>query len=31
MGYFMEGIDTALSLEEGLALHADRSNNMDWD
>src|SRR5262245_44298296 len=29
MGYFMEGIDTALSLEEGLALHARRSNNLD--
>src|SRR5499427_5947365 len=25
MGYFMEGIDTALSLEEGLALQAKRS------
>jgi rsbT antagonist protein RsbS len=25
MGYFMEGIDTALSLEEGLQLHAERS------
>ena len=25
MGYFMEGIDTALSLEEGLQLQADRS------
>jgi len=25
MGYFMEGIDTALSLEEGLALQARRS------
>src|SRR5262245_5351010 len=29
MGYFMEGIDTALSLEEGLALHDRRSNNLD--
>jgi len=29
MGYFMEGIDTALSLEEGLELHHRRSNNMD--
>ena len=27
MGYFMEGIETALSLEEGLQLHANRSNN----
>src|ERR1044071_2766966 len=25
MGYFMEGIDTALSLEEGLQLHANRN------
>jgi rsbT antagonist protein RsbS len=25
MGYFMEGIDTALSLEEGLQLQAERS------
>ena len=25
MGYFMEGIETALSLEEGLQLHANRS------
>ena len=25
MGYFMQGIDTALSLEEGLALQADRA------
>jgi rsbT antagonist protein RsbS len=25
MGYFMDGIDTALSLEEGLALWAGRS------
>lgn len=25
MGYFMEGIDTALSLEEGLQLQTDRS------
>jgi rsbT antagonist protein RsbS len=25
MGYFMEGIDTALSLEEGLQLHVERS------
>ena len=25
MGYFMEGIETALSLEEGLQLHASRS------
>ena len=25
MGYFMEGIDTALSLEEGLQVHAERS------
>jgi rsbT antagonist protein RsbS len=29
MGYFMEGIDTALSLEEGLALHARRSDGLD--
>jgi rsbT antagonist protein RsbS len=27
MGYFMEGIDTALSLEEGLALQAARAKN----
>jgi rsbT antagonist protein RsbS len=27
MGYFMEGIETALSLEEGLQLHANRSNH----
>jgi rsbT antagonist protein RsbS len=27
MGYFMEGIDTALSLEEGLALQAVRAKN----
>ena len=25
MGYYMDGIDTALSLEEGLQLHANRS------
>ena len=25
MGYFMDGIETALSLEEGLQLHANRS------
>src|SRR5262249_27621409 len=31
MGYFMQGIDTALSLEEGLALQAGRSNNTDWE
>jgi rsbT antagonist protein RsbS len=27
MGYFMEGIETALSLEEGLQLHANRSKH----
>ena len=27
MGYFMEGIETALSLEEGLQLHANRSKD----
>ena len=27
MGYFMEGIETALSLEEGLQLHANRANH----
>jgi rsbT antagonist protein RsbS len=27
MGYYMEGIDTALSLEEGLQLQADRSKS----
>ena len=27
MGYFMEGIDTALSLEEGLQLQAERSRS----
>lgn len=27
MGYFMEGIETALSLEEGLQLHANRTNH----
>jgi rsbT antagonist protein RsbS len=31
MGYFMEGIQTALSLEEGLALQAGRSNNSNWE
>ena len=29
MGYFMEGINTALSLEEGLELHARRSKMPD--
>ena len=29
MGYFMEGIDTALSLEEGLALQTARSKSTD--
>jgi rsbT antagonist protein RsbS len=29
MGYFMEGINTALSLEEGLELHARRSKMTD--
>ena len=29
MGYFMEGINTALSLEEGLALYARRSDHSD--
>src|SRR6516164_11273391 len=29
MGYFMEGIDTALSLEEGLQLHANRSKSQE--
>jgi rsbT antagonist protein RsbS len=29
MGYFMDGIRTALSLEEGLALQADRSRSTD--
>ena len=29
MGYYMEGIDTALSLEEGLARHARRSDGLD--
>lgn len=29
MGYFMEGIDTALSLEEGLELQASRSKRPD--
>lgn len=27
MGYFMDGIETALSLEEGLKLHANRSKH----
>lgn len=27
MGYFMEGIETALSLEEGLELHANRTKH----
>ena len=27
MGYFMEGIETALSLEEGLDFHANRANH----
>src|SRR5262244_1489201 len=29
MGYLMEGINTALSLEEGLAIQANRSNDPD--
>ena len=29
MGYFMEGIETALSLEEGLALQAAKSKSLD--
>jgi rsbT antagonist protein RsbS len=29
MGYFMEGIETALSLEEGLGIQADPSNSAD--
>jgi rsbT antagonist protein RsbS len=29
MGYFMEGIETALSLEEGLALQAERSKSLE--
>src|SRR6516225_6006992 len=29
MGYFMEGIDTALSLEEGLQLQANRSKPLE--
>lgn len=29
MGYFMEGIETALSLEEGLQLHASRTKDRD--
>jgi rsbT antagonist protein RsbS len=31
MGYFMQGIETALSLEEGLAVLADRARAQDFD